>query len=107
MVAEASKTKANKLFALFSLFVFVFWRLNFVLFLEQQLPGVPVMSAMPTMQQGELDNALRGLKEGNAFRRKRENRRSMLVTDSDETAEAVISLQKMKVPPPVMPKKFN
>jgi len=32
------------------------------------------------VQQGELDNALRGLKEGNAFRRKRENRRSIIVS---------------------------
>ena len=75
---------------------------------KTKLPGVPVMPAMPTMQQGELDNALRGLKEGNAFRRKRENRRSMMATDGDDaTGAAVISLQKAKVPPPVMPKKLN
>jgi len=39
---------------------------------------------MPMMglQQGELDNALRGLKEGNAFRKKRENRRSILAQGS-------------------------
>ena len=35
---------------------------------------------MVGVQQGELDNALRGLKEGNAFRRKRENRRSIIVS---------------------------
>jgi len=39
-----------------------------------RLPG------MPALEKGELDNALKGLREGNAFRHKRENRRSQVFT---------------------------